>query len=440
MSVLYFNPKSAIHNCREFIMPTFQYEAMNNVGQAVKGTVEASTSEEAISKVRSMGNFPTKIREKAGGKSTAKKPRARTAAAPTAGGGVRRRRVGKVSTKLLTTFTRQLSTLQDAGLPILRSLRILQEQQKPGMLRVGLRLVAEDVEGGKSLSEAMAQHPKAFDKLYTNMVRAGELGGVLDVILQRLADFMEKSQALRRKIIGAMIYPIAVITFAIAIVAGLLYFIVPKFESIFEELKSGLPAPTKMLMGMSEWMTSGGYLHILLFPIGIFIFAKILRKSEAGAMMLDRFKLSIPIIGKIISKSSVARFSRTLGTLLAAGVPILDALTITAETAGNEVYTKALLSVRESIREGESIAKPLRQARVVDSMVVNMIDVGEETGELDKMLEKVADTYEDEVETLVAGMVSLLEPIMVIVLGVIVCFIVLALFLPMVGMLDAVQG
>jgi type IV pilus assembly protein PilC len=424
-------------------MPTFQYEAMNNVGQAVKGTVDAATSEEAIAKVRSMGNFPTKIREKSG-KTAAKKKSSSSARGGGGGpavssGGAKRRRVGKVSTKLLTQFTRQLSTLQDAGLPILRSLRILQEQQKPGMLRVGLRLVAEDVEGGKSLSEAMAQHPKAFDRLYTNMVRAGELGGVLDVILQRLADFMERSQALKRKIIGAMIYPIAVITFAMLIVAGLLYFIVPKFETIFSDLGSNLPAPTLMLMGMSRWMTGGGYLHIILFPFAIIILTKILRKSEAGAMLLDRFKLSLPIVGTIIGKSSVARFSRTLGTLLAAGVPILDALTITADTAGNEVYSKALRNVRESIREGESIAKPLRQAKVVDSMVVNMIDVGEETGELDKMLEKVADTYEDEVETLVAGMVSLLEPVMVITLGVIVGFIVVALFMPMVGMLSAMQ-
>ncbi len=422
-------------------MPTFQYEAMNNVGQAVKGTVEAVSSEEAIAKVRSMGNFPTKIREKAGGGGkgpAAKKPRA--GAAATAASGVRRRRVGKITAKLLTQFTRQLSTLQDAGLPILRSLRILQEQQKPGPLRVALRLVAEDVEGGKSLSEAMAQYPKAFDKLYTNMVRAGELGGVLDVILQRLADFMEKSQALRRKIIGAMIYPVAVITFALLIVTGLLIFIVPKFQTIFSDLGSNLPAPTMMLLGMSDWMMNGGYLHVFLFPLAIFILMKILKKSQAGSMLVDRTKLMIPLIGQIISKSSVARFSRTLGTLLAAGVPILDALTITADTAGNEVYTKALRSVRESIREGESIAKPLRQARVVDSMVVNMIDVGEETGELDKMLEKVADTYENEVETLVEGMVSLLEPVMVIVLGVIVGFIVVALFMPMVGMLQAMQN
>jgi type IV pilus assembly protein PilC len=425
-------------------MPTFQYEAINSVGQATRGTIEASSSEEAISKIRSMGNFPRKIKEKGGGGGTKTKKSGSSsatpkAAAPPAARKQSQRRVGNVSQKLLTQFTRQLSTLQDAGLPILRSLRILQEQQKPGMLRVAIRLVSEDVETGHSLSESMAKHPRAFDRLYSNMVRAGELGGVLDLILQRLADFMEKTQALKRKIKGAMIYPAAVLFFAFAIVTGLLYFVVPKFETIFSDMKQGLPAPTQMLLDLSKWVQGGGILWMVGLIVGLFIFAKILRKSQGGAYFLDKTKLSMPILGKIVGKSSIARFSRTLSTLLAAGVPILDALNITAETAGNEVYTKALKKVREAIREGEAIAKPLRQARVVDSMVVNMIDVGEETGELDKMLEKVADNYEDEVETLVAGLVSLLEPVMVITLGLIVGFIVIALFMPMVGMLQAVQ-
>ena len=421
-------------------MATFQYEAMNTVGQAVKGTVDATSSEEAISKIRAMGNFPTKIRERSG--KSSKGPRA-VAGAAVAGPAAARprptRKVGKVSPKLLTQFTRQLSTLQDAGLPILRSLRILQEQQKPGMMRIALRLVGEDVEAGASLSEAMGRHPKAFDRLYTNMVRAGELGGVLDLILQRLADFMEKSQALRRKIIGAMIYPAAVITFAALIVTGLLIYIVPKFATIFSDMGEKLPAATRMLLGLSEWMKTSGWMLLVFVPIGYVIVTRLLRKSEAGAYFLDRIKIAIPIMGQITSKSSVARFSRTLGTLLSAGVPILDALNITAETAGNEVFTRTLKNVRESIREGENIARPLRQARIMDAMVVNMIDVGEETGELDKMLEKVADTYDGEVETMVSGMVSLLEPVMVITLGVIVGFIVVALFMPMVGMLDAVQ-
>ncbi len=415
-------------------MATFLYEAMNSVGQSTKGTVEAASSEEAITKVRAMGHFPTKIKEKsAGGKSGAAKsgPAARS-------GPKRARTVGKVPVKKLTQFTRQLSTLQDAGLPILRSLRILEEQQKPGMMRVAIRLIAEDVEAGASLSDAMSRHPKAFDHLFTNMVRAGELGGVLDIILQRLADFMEKSQALKRKIIGAMIYPSAVMFFAGLIVTGLLVFIVPKFKTIFADMGEDLPAVTQMLLDLSDWLMSSGWMLVVGVPIGIFVIPKLLKTTQGGAYFMDKTTLAIPLIGQIIGKSSVARFSRTLGTLLAAGVPILDALNITAETSGNHVYKRALLNVRESIREGESIAKPLRQAKVVDAMVVNMIDVGEETGELDKMLYKVADTYDEEVDVLVASMVSLMEPVMVIMLGLIVGFFVIALFMPMVKMIDTV--
>jgi len=416
-------------------MPTYTYEAMNSVGQAVKGSVDAGSNEEAISKIRQMGNFPTKIKEKATG------PKSSGGGGGGGGGSAGpSRKVGKIKVKLLTQFTRQLSTLQDAGLPILRSLRILQEQQKPGMLRIAIRLVAEDVESGLSRSDAFARHPRAFDRLFVNMIRAGEIGGVLDIILQRLADFMEKADRLKRKIKGAMIYPIAVITAAFGIVAALLIVVVPKFETIFADMGEDLPTVTKLLLDMSKFMVEGhGWAYMLAFPFCFIFITKLLRKSQGGAYFLDAVKLKLPVFGQITSKSSVARFSRTLGTLLAAGVPILDALNITAETAGNEVYTKALKNVRNSIREGESIAKPLRQARVVDPMVSNMIDVGEETGELDKMLEKVAETYDEEVEVMVSGMVSLLEPVMVIVLGVIVGFIVIALFMPMVGMMNAVS-
>ena len=417
-------------------MATFTYEAMNSVGQPVKGEVEASNSEDAIAKVRAMGNFPTKIKER-----TAK--RGKGGAGP-ASPGVRtgtgtRKAVGKVSAKLLTQFTRQLSTLVNAGLPILRALRILEEQQKPGMLRMAIRMVAEDVESGSTLSEAMARHPKAFDTLYTNMVRAGELGGVLDIILERLADFMEKSQALRRKVIGAMIYPIAVITFAMLIVAMLLIVVVPKFQDIFADLGEEMPAMTRLLMSMSAALTGGGWIVLIAIPVGLVLLSKLLKSSPGGRLAIDRFKLSVPIMGLIVAKTSVARFARTLGTLLAAGVPILEALNITRDTSGNAVFSQALGKVHDGIREGDSFAEPLRATRIVDPMVVNMIDVGEETGELDQMLTKVADTYDDEVEVLVASMTSMLEPIMVIALGGIVGFIVIALFMPMVGMLDAMQ-
>ena len=417
-------------------MPTFQYEAMNSVGQAVKGEIDAAGTEEAISKIRALGNFPTKVREKAARKNG---PPTKSGAKPAAGGRTARRTVGRVSQKLLTQFTRQLSTLQDAGLPVLRSLRILEQQQKPGMLRIAIRLVAEDVEGGTTLSEAMAKHPKAFDRLYTNMVAAGEAGGVLDVILQRLADFMEKSQALRRKVIGAMIYPSAVITFAILIVSGLMIVVIPKFKKIFGDFGAKLPGVTELLMNISDFMVKGGWAVILLGPMAVIVLAKLIRKSNEGAHQLDKLRLNLPIIGRIVSKTSVARFSRTLGTLLAAGVPILEALNITRETSGNQVFARALQKVHGAIREGESFAGPLRQARVVEPMVVNMIDVGEETGDLDKMLMKIADTYDEEVDTLVGGLVSLLEPVMVIALGIIVGFIVVALFMPLVSLIQSLQ-
>jgi type IV pilus assembly protein PilC len=420
-------------------MATFTYEALNNVGQPVKGEVDAGSSEDAIAKVRAMGNFPTKIKEKAG---AAKKGPAKPGSAGAKSGTAKtpgRRTAGKVSTKLLTQFTRQLSTLQDAGLPILRSLRILEQQQKPGMMRVAIRLVAEDVEGGSTLSEAMGRQGKTFDRLYVNMVRAGELGGVLDVILQRLSDFMEKSQALKRKVVGAMIYPAAVISFALLIVVGIMTFVVPSFQTIFKDMGEDLPAITRFLIDSSNWIKEGGWAVILASPLAVYLGFKLLKISQGGRFFVDNLKLSVPILGQITSKTSVARFSRTLGTLLSAGVPILEALNITSETSGNAVFARAIGKVHDGIREGESFADPLRAAKVVEPMVVNMIDVGEETGELDKMLTKVADTYDDEVETLVASMVSLLEPVMVITLGLIVGFIVVSLFMPMVGLLKSVQ-
>ena len=428
-------------------MPTFQYEAMNAAGQEVKDEVEAVNSEEAITKIRNQGYFPTKVRQKGGAK------RAAAAGGPAknkrGGGGV-----GGVSVKQLTQFTRQLSTLMDAGLPILRSLRILEQQQKPGPLRVSLRHVAEDVEGGATLSEAMSHYPKAFDRLFCNMIAAGEAGGVLDVILQRLAEFMEKTQRLKRKVVGAMIYPVCVISFATLIVSGIIYFVVPKFKLVFGDFDAKLPGPTLMLLSISDWMVGQrelpgggfektaipGWAIIIFSPVICFVLWKVTRKFHAGRYALDIVKLKIPIVGAILTKGSVSRFCRTLGTLIAAGVPILEAITITKDTSGNEVYVKALGRVHDAIREGDSFANPLRASKVVDAIVVNMVDVGEETGELDKMLIKVADNYDDEVETMVAGLVSLLEPIMVIVLGGIIGFIVVALFLPMVALVNSLSG
>jgi len=348
-----------------------------------------------------------------------------------------------VSPKALTVFTRQMSTLQDAGLPILRSLAILEQQQKPGLLKDTLAEVHEDVSSGTTLSDAMAKHPKAFDKLYTKMVAAGEIGGVLDLILQRLAEFMEKAQKLKSRIIGAMVYPAVVISVAVLIVMGIMIFIVPKFEKIFDDFGTDLPTLTKVLMVSSKWIMGGlpdqampGAIYLIFVPFIVFFTLKLIRKTAIGKAILDRLILMIPVAGQLVAKSTIARFTRTLGTLINAGVPILDAINITKETTSNDVYYKALHGVYESVRQGESFAEPLRQAKVCDSIVVNMIDVGEETGDLDKMLMKIADNYDEEVDVLVGSLVSLLEPIMVVALGGIVGFIVIALFLPMVKLIQ----
>ncbi len=419
-------------------MSTYLYEAMNAAGHEEKGEIEAVTTEEAISKIREQGLFPTKVKEKSGKKKAgAETSKAGKRPAGASGLGM------KVSTKRLTQFTRQLATLQDAGLPILRSLKILEQQQKPGLLRMVIKEVADSVEGGATLSEAMGKHPKAFDKLYVKMVAAGEAGGVLETILERLAEFMEKAQRLKRKVVGAMIYPVAVITFAGGIVMFIMVVVVPKFETIFKDFGTTLPVPTQMLISTSNWFATGtppGWLIVLVSPIFIWLTFKLIKQSEAGKFVLDLLKLKIPILGQIIQKTAVARFTRTLGTLINAGVPILEAINITKDTTGNEVFTKALGTVHDSIREGESFAEPLKSARVVDSLVVNMVDVGEETGELDKMLLKVADNYDEEVETLVGSLVSLLEPVLVIFLGLVVGSIVVALFLPLVKLISSVSG
>ena len=418
-------------------MPTFAFEAMNSSGQEVKEEVEAADPADAIAKIRGRGLFPTKVREKAGKKTVKKKKevanKKSTRKMPFSIGGVPR--------KQLVAFTRQLSTLQDAGLPILRSLQILEQQQRPGLLKAIVGGVAEEVEGGGTLSEAMSKYPKAFDGLYTNMIAAGEAGGVLDLILSRLADFMEKAAKLKKKVIGAMIYPSVVISIAVGVVSMIMVFVIPKFKDIFADFKTELPDVTKLLLAMSYWFVNQyGILWIILSPIIFGMGIKLAKMSEGGKYAVDAAKLKIPILGGILSKTSIARFTRTLGTLISAGVPILDALNITKETCGNEVYSKALSKVHDAIREGESFADPLRATKVCDALVVNMIDVGEETGDLDKMLIKIADNYDSDVDVLVGSLISILEPVMVVVLGVIVGFIVIALFAPMVALIQSVSG
>jgi len=349
--------------------------------------------------------------------------------------------IGGVPRKQLVSFTRQLSTLQDAGLPILRSLQILEQQQRPGLLKAIIGGVADEVEGGGTLSDAISKYPKAFDKLYVNMINAGEAGGVLDLILARLADFMEKAAKLKKKVIGAMIYPVVVITIAIGIVSMIMVFVIPKFKDIFNDFKLDLPAPTKILLAISEWFAKDyGWAYVLAGPFIIVGLIKLIRLSEGGKYAIDMIKLKIPILGAILAKTSIARFTRTLGTLISAGVPILDAINITKETSGNEVFARALVKVHDAIREGESMADPLRATKVCDAIVVNMVDVGEETGDLDKMLLKVADNYDSDVDVLVGSLISILEPVMVVILGVIVGFIVIALFMPMITLIQGMSG
>ncbi len=430
-------------------MATYVYEALNAAGKPEKGRIEADSSDAAIAAIRQNGFFPTTVREEKVGGSGKKESGKKSAKAKSA----KKKKgfnisIGGVKTKILTQFTRQLSTLQDAGLPLLRSLQILEQQQKPGKLKSILVDVVEDVESGTSLSDSMGKHPKAFDRLYSKMVAAGEIGGVLDVILQRLANFMEKAERLKARIKGAMIYPICVIIVAVAIVTGIMYFVIPKFKDIFNDFDVTLPGLTLWLIDASLWIAGTpengeqaipGYIWIVIGPFIIFFFFKLIRKTKPGRAITDIVVMKLPVFGNLVQKTSVARFTRTLGTLIAAGVPILEAVLITRDTSGNHVYEKALNQVHDSIREGESVADPLREAKVCDSIVVNMIEVGEETGDLDVMLMKVADNYDEEVDVAVSALLSLLEPMLVVVLGGIVGTIVLALFLPLVKMIESVS-
>ena len=416
-------------------MPTYQYEAMDHSGKEVKDTIDAATQEEAQQLIRQKGFFVTKISERA----KAKKKGAAPAKKKGGRGKKKSFTIGRVSNKQLCTFTRQLSILQDAGLPILRSLKILEGQCKPGVLKNSLGDVVEDIESGSTLSEAFAKHPKAFDRLYCNMIKAGEAGGALEAILQRLADFKEKSQSLKRKVKGAMVYPAVVISVALLIVGFILYWIVPKFEAIFADFGVDLPVMTVALIKSSNYLVKY-YWTVFLVPFVIWVFLKLLYRNKTGAYIGDRILLMVPVMGDIVEKSTVARTTRTLGTLVQSGVPILEALNIVRDTAGNAVFERAFTRIYDSIREGETIAQPLREARIVDDIVVNMIDVGEETGELDTMLNKIADNYDEEVEALVESLVSLLEPMMIVVLGGIIGFIVIALFLPLITLITKLSG
>lgn len=438
-------------------MPTFQFEAMDATGAEIKDVIDAPTEEEAQATIRQMGYFVTKINVKKIRK------KAETASAKKKNRGFV---FGGVSSKELTTFTRQLSILQDAGLPIVRSLRILAEQGKPGRLKYSLEDTVEEIEGGSTLSEAMAKSPKCFDRLYVNMIKAGEAGGALELILQRLADFKERAESLKRKVQGAMIYPVVVIGVAVIILTGIMIWIVPSFRDIFTEFGLELPAMTEMLVSVSNWV--GDYWYLIPgIPVAIVLFVKLLRKFKHGRIGWDQYILKVPVFGQLVEKNTLARTARTLGTLIASGVPILEALNITRDTSGNAVFENMFQKISDAIREGEAIAKPMKENAIpgfhpvtfffwitsmpviggllyllkmrqpiVDDLVVNMVDVGEETGELDTMLYKIADVYDEMVAVLTDALTKLLEPLLVIFLGVAVGFIVVALFIPLVSLIE----
>jgi type IV pilus assembly protein PilC len=348
---------------------------------------------------------------------------------------------GRVSVKALTTFTTQLSTLQDAGLPIVRSLKILEGQMPKGPFKNVLVDVTEDVESGSPLSESMAKHPNVFDGLYVNMVKAGEAGGVLDVILSRLAGFMEKAQRLRKKIKGAMVYPAVVFTVTLSILLLIMVFVVPRFETVFKSLPGvgELPPITQMLQKFSNFLIQRWWV-ILLGIIVLVMTLKAIGRTRGGRRFYDRVKLNLPIVGPLARRVVVARFSRTFGTLIASGVPILEALDICRATSGNVLMEEALGKVRESISEGGTIAEPLGESGIMDDIVVNMVDVGEETGELDKMLIRVADNYDEEVDVSVGALVSVLEPLMILFMGGAVFLIVLGLFLPLLKLIKGMDS
>ena len=471
-------------------MPTYQFEAMDATGQEIKDQIDAASEEEAQQTIRQMGYFVTKIAMK------------KAAAAARGPGGKKRRSFafGGAGSKQLALFTKQLSILQDAGLPILRSLRILEGQCKPGRLKNAIGDVGDEIEAGATLSEAMAKSPKVFNRLYINMIKAGEAGGALEVILRRLAEFLERSESLKRKVKGAMIYPVVVVLVAVLILTFIMLKIVPVFDKMFQEFELPLPAMTVILINISRWVVTAGWYSIPLIPVILWLFVKLLRKFRHGRMGWDMFILKWPVIGMLLEKNTMARTTRTLGTLVASGVPILEGLNITRETAGNAMFERMYGKVSDAIREGETIAKPMKQFsrmgfhpvaaflwfmlgaiwplillampglakvmggpmpligasfglgvmgilwyllcmshRVADDLVVNMVDVGEETGELDTMLYKVADVFDEEVTTLTDGLMKLIEPLLICFLGGAVGFIVIALFLPLIALIQGLS-
>ncbi len=415
-------------------MPRFNYVALDARGQEASGLLEAVSSSAAISQLRQSGYFPTSVIEEAIISSDGKETRRRTTTAagmtkPRAKKGIVLFQRRKVKSKVLMIFTRQLATLIDSGLPLLRSLHVLAKQERDKLMKRTIDKLADSVQSGSTFSDALALHPKIFNDLYVNMVKAGEVGGVLELVLTRLSEFQEKAARIRNKILSAMVYPIIVMTMAVGILCFLLVFIVPRFEEIFHDLLGDKPLPpvTQFVLGVSGFMKNHG-LVLLGAIVAIGFLYNFIGRTRRGRLAIDNFKLRMPLFGNLNRKTAISRFARTLGTLVTSGVPILQALNITRETAGNAAIARAIARVHDSVKEGESIVQPLEASKVFPPMVVSMVDVGEETGKLPEMLLKVADVYDDEVDNA-----------MIVFLAVIVGTIVLALFTPLISIITGLQ-
>jgi type IV pilus assembly protein PilC len=434
-------------------MAKFKYVAVDSKGKEMQGEIEADSQAVAIARIREQQLYPTKLIPLSDKKPEKKADKAAPRSVPGAARATKAKGgkmsmeirmpafLSKVKSKQLMTFTRQLATLIDAGLPLLRGLQIIVRQERNPLLKRTTQQIAESIESGGTFAEALAAHPKIFNKLYVNMVRAGEIGGVLDTVLMRLAEFMEKAQRIKSKVTGAMVYPVVVLVMAIGILLFLMTFIVPRFADIFKDLLEGaaLPTLTMVVMKVSDALTKQ-LPYVALGVVALIICVRVLAKTSFGRLALDQFKLHMPIFGVLIQKTAISRFSRTLGTLMSSGVPVLQALSIVKETSGNEALGRAIQVVHDSVKEGENMAPPIESTKMFPPMVTGMVEVGEETGKLPEMLMKIADSYDDDVDATVQGLTSIIEPLLIIFLALIVGTIVIALFLPLIEIIKKLGG
>tara|TARA_B110000003_G_scaffold38294_1_gene35021 strand:+ start:3866 stop:5113 length:1248 start_codon:yes stop_codon:yes gene_type:complete len=415
-------------------MAKYSYIAINTDGKQKKGTLDASSQQDANAQLNAKGLMPTKVILSEQG--VAKASQASTKKTKKASG------FGRViKSEELCTFTRQLATLIQAGLPLLKALEVMIRQEKNLRFKEVLEKICEQVRSGNTFSDGLMQHPKVFDRLFVNMVRAGEAGGVLDVVLARLATFMEKALKTQKKVKSAMVYPIVVVGVAVLIVTLLMVVVVPKFQTIFDDMLDGaaLPVPTQFVIGISNFVRDNIFLTLILL-VAAYFGSKFLLKTKAGSKYFDLLSIKLPKVGDLVSKVNIARITRTFGTLLSSGVPILQAITITKDITGNCYFHDAISRVHDSVRDGEALAVPMERENVFPNMVTSMIDVGEETGELSQMLNRVADNYDEDVDNAVAGITSIIEPVMIVFLAVVVGFIVIALFLPIVEIIKQLTG